>query len=189
MEGLGGMGMGQDDETASSFDLDRSMAGILASMGPGRPPYQQPALATDYQSIPPPNHHPLNQSSAIAGPSSPTAAQPLLPDWNALPSLSHPELFSNDLSLYDLTYDINPTANQAAESYEWLFSAFSPSTGLVHEDALAGGGRKDDWPWMQAPFSAPVPSTPKDHAASLTTAIFDSLSRLLVRLTLGAQSR
>ncbi|KAL8290149.1 hypothetical protein RQP46_003088 [Phenoliferia psychrophenolica] len=76
------------------------------------------------------------------------------------------DFFSN---LYDLTYDINPNANQAADSYSWLFN-FSPSAGVPD----VGG--------YQVSPAAPSPSTPKDHAASLSTHVYDNLTRLLSRI-------
>lgn len=137
-----------------AFDLGQttmqhSMATLVAELAAGGRPDLQPGPFFESNN--------LFQPSLQDETSAHDAA--LLADWQSLQPLDPTDLFSSDLSLYDLTYDINPSANQAADSFSWLFDQFSPGTGLAHEEETAH--TSTGWGWTQAAPSAPAPSTPK----------------------------
>ncbi|KAM0746361.1 hypothetical protein T439DRAFT_137214 [Meredithblackwellia eburnea MCA 4105] len=164
-------------DEAAALELDKSLAGIMTLMAQGRTHFPPSFEQTDLPSSVP-DIEPL---APVASFNTSGDHQSIMQDWDNLPALdNHVDLFSNDFSLYDATYDLNPLQNQDLMGYGWLFSQFSPSTGLIHEEE---GAKKDDWAWMQAPRPAPLqPSTPKDHAASLTPTVYDNLGRVLTPL-------
>lgn len=140
----------------SPFDLDASMATLVAELADNHQPGPFYPMDLDQDS----NNQIFGSTPNLASTSASAADAALLANWHsAEPSepleplqgyepLEAPQptdFFSN---LYDLTYDINPNANQAADSYSWLFN-FSPSAGIPD----VGG--------YQVSPAAPAPSTPK----------------------------